>query len=228
MPAHKSEIYLNGIDTVATDVMNTCKTQATQDSSSIENNEQFQQHPIFQKYLPKQLCQVLEHWLSDGKLDEDEKQIFRTCAEFLLQSTKTDSNAKQWISLQTELISWTEKCLNEIGAYGYYIGIGGLEDPNLESFDWLIQAFGNVQCKQLLDVLVKCVTSRFYIDALHRLNKTDASSLSVTEHFLLITCPNYIVTCDCDKSYSFKIANKMLDHYDDLLAYFLPYIKQWT
>ncbi|CAF0938154.1 unnamed protein product [Rotaria sp. Silwood1] len=228
MPAHKSEIYLNGIDTVATEVMNTGKTQATQDSSSIQNNEQFQQHPIFQKYLPKQLCQVLEHWLSDGKLDEDEKQIFRTCAEFLFQSTKTDSNAKQWISQQTELISWTEKCLNEIGAYGYYIGIGGLEDPNLESFDWLIQAFENVQCKQLLDVLVKCVTSRFYIDALHRLNKTDASSLSVTEHFLLITCPNYIVTCDCDKSYSFKIANKMLDHYDDLLAYFLPYIKQWT
>ncbi|CAF1549758.1 unnamed protein product, partial [Rotaria sp. Silwood1] len=184
--------------------------------------------PIFQKYLPKQLSQVLEHWLSDGTLDADQKQIFRTCAEFLLRSTKTDSNAKQWISQQSELINFTEKCLNEIGAYGYYIEIGCLEDPNLESFDWLIQAFGNVQCKQLLDVLVKCVTSRFYVDALRGLSEGKSTSLSITEHFLLVTCPNYIVTCDRDKSYSSKIANEMLNHYDDLLAHFLPHVKQWT
>ncbi|CAF5146202.1 unnamed protein product, partial [Rotaria sp. Silwood1] len=145
MVATETEAPVNRIFTGETKITNRYKSQATQDSSSIENNEQFQRHPIFQKYLPKQLSQVLEHWLSDGTLDADQKQIFRTCAEFLLQSTKTDSNAKQWISQQTELINFTEKCLNEIGAYGYYIEIGCLEDPNLESFDWLIQAFGNVQ-----------------------------------------------------------------------------------
>ncbi|CAF3341477.1 unnamed protein product [Rotaria sp. Silwood1] len=228
MSANKIETHVNGINTLETDVINSCKTQATQDALSIENSEQFQEHPIFQKYLPKQLSQVLEHWLSDGTLDADQKQIFRTCAEFLLRSTKTDSNAKQWISQQTELINFTEKCLNEIGAYGYYIGIGGLEDPNLESFDWLIQAFENVQCKQLLDVLVKCVTSRFYVDALRGLSEGKATSLSITEHFLLVTCPNYIVTCDRDKSYSSKIASRMLNYYDDLLPAFLPHIKEWT
>ncbi|CAF5111034.1 unnamed protein product, partial [Rotaria sp. Silwood1] len=228
MSENKIETHVNEIDTLEADVVNTYQTHNAQDLSSIENNKKFQEHPIFQKYLPKQLCQVLEHWFLDGTLDEDEKQIFRTCAKFLLQSTKTDSNAKQWISQQSELIDLTEKCLNEIGAYGYYIEIGCLEDPSLESFDWLIQAFGNVQCKQLLDVLVKCVTSRFYVDALRGLSEGKSTSLSITEHFLLVTCPNYIVTCDRDKSYSSKIANEMLNHYDDLLAHFLPHIKQWT
>ncbi|CAF4380871.1 unnamed protein product, partial [Rotaria sordida] len=96
------------------------------------------------------------------------------------------------------------------------------------SFDWLIQAFENVQCKQLLDMLVKCVTSRFYVDALRGLNEGKASSLSVTEHFLLVTCPNYIVTCDRDKTSSSKIAKQMLNRYDELLSDFLPHIKQWT
>ncbi|CAF1468349.1 unnamed protein product [Rotaria sordida] len=228
MSAKKSETHFNGFDTVENGIINTYKTHNIQDSSLIINNEQFHEHPIFKKYLPKQLCEILEVWFSDGTLNEDQKEIFRICAEFLLKSTQTDSNAKQWISQQTELINLTEKCLNEIGAYGYYIGIGGVEDSSLESFDWLIQAFENVQCKQLLDMLVKCVTSRFYIDALRGLIKANVTSLSVTEHFLLVTCPNYIITCDTDKTHSSKIANKILDRYDGLLSDFLPHIKQWT
>ncbi|CAF3736935.1 unnamed protein product [Rotaria sordida] len=228
MSVNKSETHVNGIDTVENEVVNTSETRNIQDSPSIINNEQFHQHPTFKKYLPKKLCEILEVWFLDGTLNEDQKEIFRVCAEFLLKSTQTDSNAKQWISQQTELINLTEKCLNEIGAYGYYIGIGGVEDSSLESFDWLIQAFENVQCKQLLDMLGKCATSRFYTDVLHRLSKFNVTSLDVTEHFLLVTCPNYIVTCDSDTTYASKIANKMLNHYDDLLHDFLPHIKQWT
>ncbi|CAF4355603.1 unnamed protein product, partial [Rotaria sp. Silwood2] len=228
MSADSSETHVNETDTVETERVNICKTHNTQESSSITNNEQFHEHPILKKYLPKQLCEILEHWLVDGTLNEDEKKIFRTCAEFLFKSTKINSDAKEWISQQTELINLTEKCLNEIGAYGYYIGVGGVEDPNLESFDWLIQAYENVQCKQLLDTIVKCVTSRFYVDVLHGLSDGKATSLSVTEHFLLITCPKYILTCDRDKTYSSKIATKMLDYYEDLLHAFLPHIKDWT
>ncbi|CAF4376890.1 unnamed protein product, partial [Rotaria sp. Silwood2] len=228
MSTKESETYVNGIDNAETGATTTSTIHNTQDSSSTTDKKQFDEHPILKKYLPKQLCEILEQWFVDGTLNDDQQEIFRTCAEFLLKSTKINSDAKEWISQQTELINITEKCLNEIGAYGYYIGVGGVEDPTLELFDWLIQAFENIQCKQLLDTFVKCVTSRFYIDALHRLNKVNASSLSITEHFLLVTCPNYILTCDKDKTYSSKVANKMLDYYDDLLDYFIPHIKEWT
>ncbi|CAF4310453.1 unnamed protein product, partial [Rotaria sordida] len=89
MSAKKSERHFNGFDTIENGRINTYKTHNIQDSSSIINNEQFHQHPTFKKYLPKQLCEILEVWFVDGTLNEDQKEIFRICAEFLLKSTQT-------------------------------------------------------------------------------------------------------------------------------------------
>ncbi|CAM4762278.1 unnamed protein product [Rotaria magnacalcarata] len=221
MTANKIETQLNQLE-------NTTKNVDEQDSSSIANHGKFQENSIFQKHRPKGLCEVLEHWYSDGALNDEQKEIFQNSTEYLLASTKTDPSAKEWISQQTELIDLTDKCLNEIASYGYYIGIIGTEDPSLKSFLWLIQAFENAQSKQLLHALVKCVTSRFYIDALRCLIDPMATSLNTTHEFLLITCPNYILTCDKQKSHSFEISNKMLHQYNEILSELLPHIKNWT
>ncbi|CAF3290142.1 unnamed protein product [Rotaria socialis] len=216
------------IETQLSQLGNNAKNVDEQDSSSIANHGKFQENSFFQKHLPQGLCEVLEHWYSDGTLKDEEQEIFRNSTEYLLASTKTDPSAKEWISRQTELIDLTDKCLNEIGSYGYYIGIIGTEDPSLKSFMWLIQAFENAQCKQLLHTLVKCVTSQYYIDVLSSLISPMVTSLNTTHEFLLITCPNYIVTCDTEKSYSSEIPNKLLHQYNEILSEFLPHIGKWT
>ena len=215
-------------DTEKIETDNNTKKQTTQDSSSTVTDKTFQENPIFQKHLPQGLCSVLEVWLSNGTIDKDQKEIFRTSTEFLLQSTKTDPRATEWINQQTELIDLTGKCLDNIASDGHHLGTDGSKDPNLQSFDWLIQAFQNAKCKQLVDSLIKCVTSHFYMDALRSLNNPIATSLDPTQEFLLITCPDYIVICDQTKSYSSKISNEMLIQFGEALKDFLPNIEKWT
>ena len=229
MTADNFQTLLDGIDTGKTTVIDICKNYNNKkDSPPTITDEQFSGHPFFTKYFSNKLCEILEHWLSDGTLDENQTEVFQVCSEFLLKLTKTGSNTKQWLNQQSELINLSEKCLNEIASNGYYIAIGGSEDARLGSFDHLLQAFENVECQQLLDILVKCVTSRFYIDALNGLSDSDASSLTITQHFLLVTCPNYILTCATDENHSLKIVNEMLDQYNEVFAEFFPHIKQWT
>lgn len=228
MSEQKSEEKVNGIDAVASKKSDVVNNSDTQDSSTTKSDEKFQGHPTFKKYLPNQLCEVIEKWLSNSTLDEDQKEIFQTSADFLLRSTKTDSDAQQWINEQSELIGLTEKCLNEIASDGKFLGINTSENPSLKSLNGLVQAFENARCKQLLDALVKCVTSKYYIDAIGHLKDPKASSLTNTQDFLLITCPRYITTCDQDKSSSSKISNEMLDQYVELFNQFLPNVKEWT
>ena len=64
-------------------------------------------NPIFKKYLPNQLCEILEHWFSEGILNEDQMETFQICTEFLLKSIKENSNAQNWLSQQTEIINLT-------------------------------------------------------------------------------------------------------------------------
>jgi len=222
------QTLLDGVDTGKTTVIDICKDFNAQDSTTIITDEQFNNHPFFTKYFPAELCKILEQWYSDGTLDENQHEFFKICSQTLLKLTKSEPNSKQWLNQQTELINLTVKCADEIASYGYYIEIGGAEDPSLTSFDSLIQAFKNVQCQQLLDVLAKCVTSRFYIDAFYYLSHVNGSILSNTQHFLLVTCPTYILACDIIKIYPLKIVNKMLPLYDEIFRELLPYVKHWT
>jgi hypothetical protein len=222
------QTLLDQVDTGTSTVLDVCKNYNNLESPPPITDQQFNEHPFFTKHFSKQLGEILQFWITDGSLDENQKEIFHDCSAFILKLTKTHSSIKPWLNKQTELINLTEKCIDEIASYGYYIGIGGIEDTSLDEFDWLVQAFENVGCQQLLNILVKCVTSRFYIDALYRLSDVDALFLTVTQHFLLVTCPDYILTCANDKSYCLQIVNKMLGHYSEIYATFLPFIKQWT
>ena len=222
------QTLLDGVDTGTSTVLDVCNSYNNLESPPHITDQQFNEHPFFTKHFSKQLGEILQVWFTDGSIDENQKEIFQDCSAFILKLTKTHPNIKPWLTKQTELIDLTEKCLDEIASYGYYIGIGGTEDTSLDAFDWLVEAFENVDCQQLLNVLVKCVTSRFYLDALYRLSDVDALFLTVTQHFLLVTCPDYILTCAIDKSYSLQVVNTMLGHYSEVYTTFLPSIKQWT
>jgi hypothetical protein len=221
------QTLLNKVDTGETTVIDICKNYNEQNPPPIIKDEQFNNHSFFTKHFPAELSKVLLQWYSDGTLDENQVETLRVGSQCLLKLAKAEYNAKQWLNQQTELIDCTEKCGNEIASYGYYIGIGGVEDPSLESFGWIIQAFEHVQCHQLLDVLAKCSSCRFYTDAFYNVSNKKVVTLSITEEFLLVTCPNYIITCDINKTYSLKIVNKMLDQYNEIFSDFLPHIKEW-
>lgn len=222
------QTVLDQIDNEKATVFEICKKYNETKPSPTINDANFSNHSFFTKHFPTELCNILQQWFSDGSLDEDQQQTFRACAECLLELVNEANSARIWLNQQSELIDLTEKCLNEIGSYGYYIGVGGVEDPSLESFGWIIKAFKQAQCLDLFGGLIKCVTSRFYVDAFYQLNHTQVQSLTITQTFLLVICPDYIITCDSNKSHCVKVVNKMLDQYYEMFSEFLPDIKQWT
>ena len=205
-----------------------CDEYNKQEESSTVTDQQMNDHPFFQNQLIDELSAVLDYWISDGTLSDEQKDLFSSATQFIWKLLNATSNASSWLEKQNKLIELTEKCLNEIGAYGYYIGIGGVEDPSLESFDWLVRSFELIRCEKLLDELIKCVTSRFYIDALYKLSDANGATLSITQHFLLVTCPNYILTFEKNQKSSEKIVDKMLNAYGEVFSHFLPNIKDWT
>ncbi|UJR27528.1 hypothetical protein I4U23_008811 [Adineta vaga] len=222
------QTLLDRIDDGKSTIIDICSNYNEQDSPPRITDEQFQKHTFLTKHFSNELCPVLQHWFSDGTLDENQSEIFRVCSKFLLKLTRKQSISHNWLKQQKELIDLTEKCLNEIASYGYYIKSGSAEDPNLESFDWLIEAFENSRCLQFLPTLVKCLTNRFYVEAMFELSHGNALSLNLTQHFLLVTCPNYILTCGTKNLHCLEIVNQMLDYYDEIYSEFLPHITDWT
>lgn len=224
------QTLLDGIDTGKSTVLDVCKKYNEQETLPVITDEQFTEHSFFTKHLPTELSKILASWVSEGKLTDDEKEIFQVCAQLLFKLTKSVPKARQWLSQQAELIEATSKCLNEIASHGYYIAVDNVEDPNLESFDCLIQAFKNASCyqAQLMDLLVKIVTSGFYTDALQGVNETSKSSPTITERFLLVTCPDYILQPENVKDYCLQIVNKTLYSYDDVFNVLLSQIANWT
>ena len=215
-------------ETAKETALDVCRRYNEQSGSSAIGDQQFFEHDSFRTDLASELAAILEHWFSDGSLDDSQQEKFRAFAELLRTVSKTSPNSKKWLSEQTALIEWTDKCLNEIAAHGYYVGTGTDEDPSLDSFDWLLQAFGNIRCQALLETLAKCVASRFYTDAMYRLSDANGLTLTNTQHFLLATCPQYLLDSDRDKSHCGNIVTSMLGTYGEIFAHFLPLIQRWT
>ncbi|CAF3891733.1 unnamed protein product [Rotaria sp. Silwood1] len=176
----------------------------------------------------KELCDILEYWHDNRSLNQNQQDKFRKYSQYLLNVTKNNGEATQWLNQQTRLTDLAKKCADDIASHGYYLDIEGTEDPNLQSFDWLIQAYTNTECDQLIDIIVRCVSNRFYTKTLYNLGDVNASILTVTQQFLLITCPDYILTCDTDKSHFQNLLKHMAPHYRELFTHFLPNIEKWT
>ena len=222
------ENLFNDTSTKQNGIIDVFKRFNQQNPTIVVSEEILKENSIFQKDFSGQLAPILEHWLTDGTLNDEQKEIFQICSEFLLKLVKSSPKAKIWLNQQENLIDLTEKCLNEIGSYGYYIGSDRTEDSSLEAFDKLVQSFEYVQCEKLLDVLTKCVTSRFYIEVFYQLSDVNAAVLTFSQHFLLVTCPNYILFNDKSRSHCVKIAKEMLTTYDEIFDRFVPHVQNWT
>ncbi|CAF4968060.1 unnamed protein product [Rotaria sp. Silwood1] len=123
----------------------------------------------------------------------------------------SDSKNNQ-LENNTALLDTIKICLNNIVSYGYYIKKSNQEeDFNLASFDCLIQAYGKIKCRALLEPVLHCAKSRFAEDALSGIR---GLPLNNTEHFLLVTCPDYVLNCDEENGkYAHSIFDQMHTQY---------------
>jgi len=135
----------------------------------------------FNEHVSKELSSILQHWHTHRSLDNNQKDTFQKYTDYLVNFSNTNNEAAIWLNEQTTLIDLIKKCADDIASNGYYLGIKTTEDPNLKSYDSLIQVFTNLECDQLLDVIVRCVSTRFYTDTLYQLGDTNASTLTLTQ-----------------------------------------------
>ena len=203
-------------------------SQLTPSPQSTPADEYVTDYTFLNEKVQKELCKILEYWQVNHSLDGTQKDTFREYSEYLLKFSKNDNEAKNWFNQHVALLDLTKKCVGDIAFYGLYLETKGSEDPSLESFDRLVQAFSNGDCDQLLDVIVQYISKSSYKEALDDLHKTNTSTLSLAQHFLLVTCPDYILTCDRDKSHLAKLPEHMLHDYAESLNRFLPNIGKWT
>ncbi|UJR19088.1 hypothetical protein I4U23_022219 [Adineta vaga] len=213
---------------IALDVWRKRNNQLLSSSSPVSTDEQVNKQAFLNEQLSEKLCEILEYWHINHSLDKTQKDTFQQCSEYLLEYTKNDNEATKWFDKQTKLIDLAKKCADDIASHDYYLDIKGTEDPNLESFDKFIQALTNSDCDQLLDVICRCITNNSYKETLYNVGKNNASTLTLTQQYLLITCPDYILTCDKDESQVQKLLDNMLPNYAELFTHFLPNIEKWT
>jgi hypothetical protein len=231
MQEDKHKALWNEVQKQAKSALNVWKKRNNELISSSPSaliNEHADEQAFLNEQLPKELCEILEYWHTNHSLDKTEKDTFREYSEYLLKFAKNNSEATQWFNQQMKLTDLARKCADDIASHGYYLDIKGTEDPSIESFDKLIQAFTNSDFDQLLDIIVRCISNRSYNETLYNLGKNNASALSLTQQFLLVTCPDYILTCDRNKSHLRKLLEHMLNHYAVLFTHFLPNIEKWT
>lgn len=210
------------------DVWKKRNSESISSSSSALMNGHVDEQAFLNEKLPKELCEILEYWHTNHSLDKTQKDTFGEYSEYLLKFSKNNSEATKWFSQQMKLTDLAKKCADDIASHGYYLDIKGTEDPNIESFDKLIQAFTNSDSDQLLDTIVRCISNDSYNETLYKLGKDNASALSLTQQFLLVTCPDYILTCDRDESHLQKHLEHMQNRYAELFTHFLPNIEKWT
>ncbi|CAF4678324.1 unnamed protein product [Rotaria sp. Silwood1] len=141
----------------------------------------------------KELCDILEYWHDNRSLNQNQQDKFRKYSQYLLNVTKNNGEATQWLNQQTRLTDLAKKCADDIASHGYYLDIEGTEDPNLQSFDWLIQAYTNTECDQLIDIIVRCVSNRFYTKTLYNLDLVHSDDIKqeIVEQYALPSIIQY-------------------------------------
>lgn len=228
MDENKQKLPWIEIHKQAKSALDVWKKRNNQSTPSTLVDEYVTDYAFLNEKLEKELCKVLEHWHINHSLDKTEKDTFQMHSEYLLKFAKNSSEAKNWFSQHVRLVDLAKTCVDDIASYGYGLEIKGPEDSSLQSFDTLIQAFSNSDCDQLLEVIVRCISNSSYTEALRDLSKSNASTLNLTQHFLLVTCPDYTLTCDKDKSHLQKLLKNMRHDYVELLTHFLSNIGKWT
>lgn len=200
------------------------KKRNNQSTSLTSLNEQ----TFLNEQLTNELCEVLEHCHRNHSLDKTQQDTLRNHTQYLLKFSKNNNQAKTWFNQQQKLIDISNKCVEDIASYDYALDIQGTEDPTLESFDNLIESLSNIDCDQLVDVVLRCICNGSCQKVFENLIKSNTSTLNSTQHFLLITCPNYILRCDKDESHLQKLVEYLRHDYAQLVPHFLSNIEKWS
>ncbi|CAF4151303.1 unnamed protein product [Rotaria sp. Silwood2] len=144
------------------------------------------------KFFPR-VNQILEQWSKNDRtmLNKNDSTTLRHASNLILQMSDSMNNQ---LENNKALLDTIKICLNNISTFGYYImKLNQEEDSNLVSFDCIVQTYGNIKCRALVESISRCATSRFSEDALFGIC---GLPLNNTEHFLLVTCPDYVLKCD--------------------------------
>ncbi|CAF1032512.1 unnamed protein product [Rotaria sordida] len=150
-------------------------------------------HDFFILKFFSRINEILQQWNNDNRiiLNENDSITLRCGCNLILQMSNLMNNQLENNKI---LLNTIKICLNNISSFGYYINASNQEeDSNLASFDCLIQAYGKIKCKVLVESVARCAASRFSEGAFSGLC---GFPLNNTEHFLLITCPDYVLNYD--------------------------------
>ncbi|CAF1301304.1 unnamed protein product [Didymodactylos carnosus] len=177
------------------------------------------------------LKDILKKWQKRyDALSKQESFIFRNTSRILFNmiSSMSDNNdilqqqqqKRQMfhLFLNQKFIKSVKKCLENVAVYGKHITNGN----NFKYFAKLIDILADYQCvlnkeeqeklsSLLLNSIVKCLCSEYYVDAFKHL-QLKSNSMSENEKFFLRKCPSYLT------SYAVKC-----------LAFkkYIPVIKEW-
>ncbi|CAF2820875.1 unnamed protein product [Rotaria sp. Silwood2] len=144
------------------------------------------------KFFPR-VNPILQQWSNNDRtmLNKNDSTTLRHTSNLILQMSDSMNNQ---LENNKALLDTIKICLNNILSFGYYIMKSNQEeDFNLASFDCLVEAYGNIKCRALVEAISRCATSRFFEDALFGIRDLP---LNNTEHFLLVICLDYVLKCD--------------------------------
>ncbi|CAF1265876.1 unnamed protein product [Didymodactylos carnosus] len=197
-------------------------------------------HQLYALLLPNTLSELLEKWYSKTPLTDDESDLFGETSKLLLKLIQGSNDEQDKIDkIRTWLLNETFigaicSCVQEIAKTGTY-----LSDHNLEHLNTLLEALTSFQDRRksimdnsamllLLESVVACLTSSYYTDTFLVL-RPEATMLTKSEAFLLITCVDYLKSYDGQRKMelSEKLLQTMIEKYIKIYDHFLPSIEQW-
>jgi hypothetical protein len=161
----------------------------------------------FFSLLRTPLTDILHQWCrSVSSLSDNELYMFRSMAKLIRRLIKAIDDVKlipSWLSDST-LLEAISDCLTDIAISGKF-----LDENNQSKFKYftrLIDAYISYQKRlndenhphkdtllPLLDPIVQCLTSSYFISTLKDLS-TDYKSMTTIEKFFLIKCPAFFIS----------------------------------
>ncbi|CAF1205251.1 unnamed protein product [Didymodactylos carnosus] len=197
-------------------------------------------HNLYIQLIPNTLRILLEKWHSEDYLTNDECNLFELIVKLLsklVRQSAYDVNKidkiQQWL-LNLTFIGGVFTCVLDI-AKGRH-----LQDNNIENLGTLLEIFSYFQTEQksimdhpalslLLDSVVACLSSSFYIDTFIQLHP-ETKKLIKSKQFLLVTCTDYFnaYTGNQQKILANKLVQTMIENYINIYEKFLIVVDQWS
>jgi hypothetical protein len=163
------------------------------------------QHRFF-TLLPIPLNHILQQWNKNSTLNENSGIIFRNLTKLLTKLFRELTEFRQYPFWFTDasLLDTTGVCLTNLSKSGKYFEKSNRRTVKIfirlfdiyEEYQYLLSTETNVDQEKLgrlIDPLVQCLSSSFYIDSFDNIEK-GASLRSKQEKFFLTRCPKFLIS----------------------------------